>query len=237
MNYGVTLLEITAAYQIFPNSGVYNTPHTILQIRDKQGNVIVNNDIESEVVISDQTATIMTKLLQNVVTSGTASSITLKNRVNVAGKTGTTTDDRDRWFIGYTPYYVAGVWFGYSMPQSLSAFSASKAPSVVIWDEVMNQVQDLVEQRNQERGEASEILLWTLRAVISCTYCIDSGQGVRGEPARRIRAGAELRRAISRLRRCRPKRVTCMLWSTTIQENGVANSGCPGNGQVFSSEH
>ena len=110
----------------------YNTPHTILEIRDKQGNVIVSNDIESEVVISDQTATIMTKLLQNVVTSGTASSITLKNRVNAAGKTGTTTDDRDRWFIGYTPYYVAGVWFGYSMPQSLSAFSASKAPSVVI---------------------------------------------------------------------------------------------------------
>ena len=90
MNYGVTLLEITAAYQIFPNSGVYNTPHTILQIRDKQGNVIVNNDIESEVVISDQTATIMTKLLQNVVTSGTASSITLKNRVNVAGRPRTT---------------------------------------------------------------------------------------------------------------------------------------------------
>lgn len=226
MNYGVTLLEITAAYQIFPNSGVYITPHTILEIRDKRGNVIVSNDIESEVVISDQTATIMTKLLQNVVTSGTASSITLKNRVNAAGKTGTTTDDRDRWFVGYTPYYVAGVWFGYSMPQSLSAFSASKAPSVVIWDDVMNQVQDLVEQRNQEWGEALKTFV-DAPGVISCTYCIDSGK-VYGESCKADPRGSRVATGYFTLATMPTEECDVHVMVDYDPGNGVANSGCPG---------
>lgn len=174
MNFGVTLLEMTAAYQIFPNKGVYNEPHIVLKITDKTGKVIVDRGTVSEVVISEQNATIMTKLLQNVVTYGTANKITLKNRVDTAGKTGTTTQDNDRWFVGYTPYYVAGVWFGYTMPQSLSAFSASYSPAIKIWDGVMNIVQDFVEAEANESGEEIKNFS-SAPGVIECRYCMDSG--------------------------------------------------------------
>ena len=70
----------------------------------------------------------MTKMLRGVVDYGTAARVTLKNKVDVAGKTGTTSSDNDRWFVGYTPYYIAGCWFGYEMPKSLSRFSASYSP-------------------------------------------------------------------------------------------------------------
>ena len=99
MNYGVTVLEMTAGYSIFADNGVYNKPRIVLKILDSEGNVILNNDTESSIIISDQNASIMTKMLQNVVENGTAAAITLDAVVNVAGKTGTTTDDNDRWFI------------------------------------------------------------------------------------------------------------------------------------------
>ncbi len=230
MNYGVTLLEITAAYQIFPNSGVYNTPHTVLQIKDKDGNIIVDRGIESEVVISDQTATIMTKLLENVVRRGTASSVTLKNRVDVAGKTGTTTDDRDRWFVGYTPYYVAGVWFGYKMPQSLSAFSASVPPSAKIWDDVMNKVQDIIAQRCTEKGEALKTFV-DAPGIIECNYCIDSGKAY-GDSCRHDPRGSRVATGYFTLATMPTDPCDTHVMVEYDGNSGVANSGCKTNKKV-----
>lgn len=230
MNYGVTLLEMTAAYQIFPNSGVYNTPHTVLQIKDKSGEIIVDRGIESEVVISDQTATIMTKLLQNVVRRGTASSVTLKNRVDVAGKTGTTTDDRDRWFIGYTPYYVAGVWFGYKMPQSLSAFSASVPPSAKIWDDVMNKVQDIIAERCTNKGEALKSFV-DAPGIIECNYCIDSGK-VYGDACRNDPRGGRVATGYFTLATMPSDPCDVHVMVPYDGSSGVANTGCKTNKKV-----
>ncbi len=137
MNFGVTLKELTAAYQIFPNEGVFNGSRTVVKILDSAGNVLVDNSGTSEQVISASNAFIMTTMMENVVDYGTASKLTLKNRVDVAGKTGTTSDDFDRWFVGYTPYYLGGVWFGYSTPMSLNGFSETRSPALQIWDNVM----------------------------------------------------------------------------------------------------
>lgn len=231
MNYGVTLLEMVAAYQIFPNGGIYTEPHTILQIKDKQGNIIVDNtNTLGEVVISDQTATIMTKLMQNVVRRGTASSVTLKNRVDVAGKTGTTTDDRDRWFVGYTPYYVAGVWFGYAMPQSLSAFSASVPPSAKIWDEVMSKVQDLVERDNQDNGVALKSFT-DAAGVIECNYCMDSGK-VYGDNCKADPRGSRVATGYFTLATMPVDACDVHVLVPYDSGNGVANSGCGSTGQV-----
>lgn len=169
MNYGVTNLEITAAYQIFANGGVYNKPRTWLKVLDADGEVLLENTAESYVVISEQNASIMTKMLQSVVTSGTATAITLDTTVDCAGKTGTTSNDVDRWFIGYTPYYVAGIWFGYEIPQTLGTLAWS--PATVAWDIIMTEL-------HQEYINSGVPLktFENANGVIEATYCKDSGK-------------------------------------------------------------
>lgn len=137
MNYGVTVRELTAAYQVFANKGVFTGSRTIIKILDSQDNVIIDNSGTSSIVMSEQNAGIMTQILEGVVDHGTASQMKLKSKIDVAGKTGTTSDDYDRWFMGFTPYYIGGVWFGYEMPMSLYGFSEVKPPAMVVWDEVM----------------------------------------------------------------------------------------------------
>ena len=173
LSFGLTVLEITAAYCIFQNEGVYNTPNLYLYVTDSNDRVVLKNEDDPEIVISPETASIMTVLLENVVNHGTATSITLRNKVDVAGKTGTTTADFDRYFVGYTPYYVAGVWTGYEMNQTLSAFKAN--PSVTIWDTVMT----LLHKEYINDAANGTKALETFRmapGVIEATYCMDSGK-------------------------------------------------------------
>ncbi len=173
MNYGVTNLEITAAYSIFINDGIYNQPRLYTQVTDSEGNVILDDGCKSEVVVSEQTATLMTKMLQNVVSNGTAKSITLKGKVNVAGKTGTTNSDHDRWFIGYTPYLIGGVWYGYAEPDSLSRVKGN--PASDIWDEVMT----LVHKKYIDEAASGTTSLKTFEdasGIVTETVCKDSGK-------------------------------------------------------------
>ncbi len=173
MNFGVTTLEMTAAYQIFANGGVYNKPRTWLYVKDSDGNIILENESESHVVISEQTASIMTKMLQNVVTSGTARACTLQKTINVAGKTGTTSSDFDRWFVGYTPYYVCGIWFGYEMPQEIGTVKWN--PTVVGWDIIMTKAhQDIIEEAASGGEPIKKFEL--ADGIITATYCKDSGK-------------------------------------------------------------
>jgi len=172
MNYGLTVEEITAAYGIFQNNGIYNKPRTFLYVYDRDGNLILENKQESQIVISEQTASIMTIMMQNVMSQGTGKSVTLRNKVNVAGKTGTAGNDFDRWFLGYTPYYVGGVWFGYEMNQTLSDFKQN--PSCQVWDIVMTK---LHEKYITDAANGGEPLRTFTKApgVIECEYCLDSG--------------------------------------------------------------
>lgn len=173
MNFGVTTLEMTAAYQIFANGGVYNKPRTWLYIKDSDGNIILENESESHVVISEQTASIMTQMLQNVVTKGTAKACTLQKTIDVAGKTGTTSSDYDRWFVGYTPYYVCGIWFGYEMPQEIGTLAWN--PTVVGWDIIMTKVhQEIIEEAASGGEPIKEFEL--ADGIIKATYCKDSGK-------------------------------------------------------------
>ncbi len=166
---GASLLEMTSAYTIFANGGVYNSPRFVLRILDSDGNVVIENEKKSEIVLSEQNATIMTMLLQNVVKSGTARKMTLKDSVDVAGKTGTTMYDYDRWFVGYTPYYLCGVWFGYTQPRSLEKFTVSPSPALKAWDEVMVKL-------HEKYTSTGNVKKFTQAAgVINQVYCADSG--------------------------------------------------------------
>lgn len=173
LNFGLTVMEITAAYCIFQNDGVYNAPNLYLYVTDSDDKVIMVNDDDPEIVISPETASIMTKMLNNVANNGTATSITLRNTVDVAGKTGTTTADFDRYFVGYTPYYVAGVWTGYEMNQTLSAFKAN--PSVTIWDTVMTMLHEDYIAEAAAGGDALKTFEMA-PGVVEATYCLDSGK-------------------------------------------------------------
>lgn len=173
MTYGATVLEMTAAYQIFANNGVYNKPRMWDKVLDSRGSVILENTPESEVVISEQNASIMVKMLKDVVSSGTATDVTLRNKVDTAGKTGTTNDDYDRWFMGFTPYYVGGIWFGYDTPQSLDNLSFS--PTTVPWDKVMTKLHEKIITASNESGEP--LKKFTLAdGVQTAEYCRDSGK-------------------------------------------------------------
>ena len=173
-NYGVTLLEMTAAYEIFDNNGIYNSPKLFIRVEDSEGNVVIDNSqAETNIVIKDETASIMTIMLQKVMNEGTGTSCTLRNYVDVAGKTGTTSSDFDRYFVGYTPYYVCGVWTGYDMNQSLSAFGEN--PSLTVWDIIMTKLhQKYIDEANN--GGTPLKTFEVAPGVIEVTYCKDSGK-------------------------------------------------------------
>lgn len=170
--YGVTVREITAAYTAFANNGVFNTAHSYLNVTTADGTVLLSNEDPGNIVMSEENAAIMTQMLSNVVNNGTAKAITLRKTVDCAGKTGTTSDDYDRWFIGYTPYFVGGVWYGYEYPKSLSSLKSN--PCVSIWDTVMTKLHQLYIDEAANGGEPLKEFELP-GTVIKATYCKDSG--------------------------------------------------------------
>ena len=166
-NYGVTLLEMTNAYSIFVNGGIYSTPRSYYKITDSNGNIILENEYHGEVVISEENSIIMTKMLQNVLSNGTAKSVTLQEKIDCAGKTGTTQNNCDRWYIGYTPYYVAGVWYGYEYPKALSA-STNKI-CIETWDRIMTKLHQKYISSNEKRSFSES------GNIVEAEFCQDSG--------------------------------------------------------------
>ena len=163
LNYGVTLRELTTAYTVFADRGNYHPYRSYYRVLDADGNLLLSNADRSEYVISEANAAIMTKLLQEVVHRGTSSSISLENHTECAGKTGTTNQDFDRWFIGYTPELICGVWCGYEYPEPL----VGKNLCTSIWDDVMGMI--CVSGNYKTRFEVPD-------SVIRATYCRDSGK-------------------------------------------------------------
>jgi len=163
LNYGVTLREITTAYTVFADGGVYHPWRSYFRVLDGDGNILLSRADRGEVVLSEENATVMTKLMQGVISQGTSSSIRLSKITECAGKTGTSNDDADRWFIGYTPELICGVWCGYEYPKPLEG----KNICTRIWDQVMT---SLVEQKG------GQTLFESSPHVIKATYCKDSGK-------------------------------------------------------------
>ncbi len=113
----VTPLDMTAAFGVFANEGVYVQPTGILRIEDKDGNPIVETSPERREVLSKETAFLMTTMLEDVVDHGTGTRVRDYFHYPAAGKTGTTQDFADAWFVGYTPQLAAGVWVGFDDQQ------------------------------------------------------------------------------------------------------------------------
>lgn len=134
----VTMRDLTGAYTAFPNLGTRVRPHLLNAIKDRKGNTIFEEDIESEKVIDPAPAYVMHSLLRGVVKRGTASRIRSYGLGQVAGKTGTTNDYRDAWFVGYTTDVVTSVWVGFDRGAPLRLSSAEAA--LPIWAAYMSSV-------------------------------------------------------------------------------------------------
>jgi penicillin-binding protein 1A len=128
----ITLLEQTSAYSVFPNDGVRVTPRYITRVTDYEGRVLEEDFPEVKDVISERTARIMTSMLRDVVLHGTGIAAA-KLPFPVAGKTGTTNDFTDAWFVGFSPTMSCGVWVGYDEKKSLGAKETGAHAALPIW--------------------------------------------------------------------------------------------------------
>ncbi len=177
-NYGITVREITSAFCVFPNNGIYNKTRSYLYVSGPDGETVLSNDAESNVVFSEETTYIMTKIMQNVFnsTASAAYRVTLRKKVDCAGKTGTAGDDYDRWLLGYTPYYVCGAWYGYKIPKVLTN-ELITSPCVYAWDEVMTRLhQKYIDAAEAGTAELKHFDDTRPINVVEAEFCRDSGK-------------------------------------------------------------
>lgn len=178
---GATVLDITAAYASFGNGGQYYEPYCYYKIEDSRGNVIIEKDPDKtkQEALSEGTAGVMNKLLQTVMTQGTGTSYKLSG-IQCFGKTGTTNDDKDRWFVGGTPNYVAAVWYGYDKPKEVH-YSLSANPAGTIWKTVMTEVYEKLDKNNTKyKTEFPESDKIVQRAYCSSCGKLREGSGTYG---------------------------------------------------------
>jgi len=166
MTHGVSTLEMTNAFAVFANQGIHSEPVTFTKVYDRRGNLILDKKPERNRVVSEQVAFIMTDLLRDAVSTGTGARARLdqgNSVIPVAGKTGTTSDQKDAWFVGYTPYYTAGVWIGHDLPEKLSEGSRMAAE---LWKTVMLRVHEGLEPQSFQQPDG----------IVRVNICTKSGQ-------------------------------------------------------------
>jgi len=133
----VTLMEQTSAYSVFPDDGVRLVPRLITKVTDYDGRTLEEDYPEVKDVISSRTARLMTSMLQGVVQHGTAVAAT-KLKLPLAGKTGTTNDFTDAWFVGFSPSLTAGVWIGYDEKKTLGPKETGARAALPVWMQFMS---------------------------------------------------------------------------------------------------
>jgi len=181
---GVSPLEMAAAYQIFVNGGTFTSPYSYTRIEDANGNIIMEKDLAPRYVVGEDTAVVMNKLLQRVVfgSVGTGPRARLDGGMPTAGKTGTSQDDVNQWFMGFTPYYIAPAWLGYDNTNRIvvdangrrrvepNTIRYSVYPPPVLWKSIMDPIHAGLEP----------IPFIESPSVVSMTYCAVSGDIATG---------------------------------------------------------
>jgi len=152
--FEVSLLELVSAYTVFPNKGIRIRPYYISRIEDREGNVLEEARVEPEEVISPQTAYLMTSLMEGVILRGTAAPLAANLGIPLAGKTGTTNDFSDAWFIGFSPSLCTGVWVGNESRVSLGDRQSGAVAALPAWVAfIKTLVDDETKKAEAERRE------------------------------------------------------------------------------------
>ena len=147
----VTPLELTTAYAVFPNGGYRVRPRGILSVKDGAGQTVESATVERERIISEGTAFQMVTMLQDVVSRGTgAAARSYGLSAAIGGKTGSTNDYRDAWFVGFNSSVVVGVWTGFDQPQTIREGGTGARVALPIWADFMRRVQRSLPSRTFE---------------------------------------------------------------------------------------
>ena len=158
---GVTTEEMAAGFATFVNEGVYTKPRTFVRVEDANGNVILENEAKSTVAMKNTTAALMNSLLQEASLQGTGYQAQFPG-MHIAGKTGSTNSNKDRYFVGYTPYYSCAVWAGYEHNQRIVA---SGNPCSAIFRKVMSAIHEELPDKD----------FFSCAGLTSVAVCADSG--------------------------------------------------------------
>ena len=158
---GVTTEEMAAGFATFVNEGVYTKPRTFVRVEDANGNVILENEAQSTVAMKNTTAAIINHLLQEAALNGTGYEAQFSG-MHIAGKTGSTNSNKDRYFVGYTPYYSCAVWAGYEHNQRIVA---SGNPCSAIFRKVMSAIHEELPDKD----------FFSCAGLTSVAVCADSG--------------------------------------------------------------
>lgn len=177
MTNGMTLYELAGAYQMFGNGGLYHSLHCYTRIDDYFGNMVMQPVVTVKQAISQEAAYVMNRLMENVLhtsqgtltgRAGTANGMSPQGEMDAVGKTGTTSEDKDRWFVGLTPYYVSVTWWGYDEPQKIVwSANARTNPPAMTWKTVMEAVQADMPVKNFPEKPTG---------VLEQTFCRETGE-------------------------------------------------------------
>ena len=164
LTVGASIREMSAAYATFANNGVYREARTYTKVYDSNGNLVLDNTQDSRQILSEKTVNYMNYCLYNAVESGTGTAAQISGQ-NVAGKTGTTSSNKDRWFCGYTGYYTAAVWCGYDNPEVIKLTGTKSNPAARLWKMVMEPI----------HSGLSRAAIYDSSSFRSYSVCLDSG--------------------------------------------------------------
>ncbi|MBO4374846.1 MAG: transglycosylase domain-containing protein [Lachnospiraceae bacterium] len=164
ITHGVKNHELNAAYATIANKGVYIEPTFYTKILDHDGNVLIDNTrIQGRRVLRESTAYCLTSAMEDVVTKGTGGAVRFEGQ-KLAGKTGTTSDNKDVWFAGFSPYYTCTTWAGYDNNEQLSD-SAQRGLAKTVWKAVMSRIHEGFPEKDFEKPES----------VVTALACNQSG--------------------------------------------------------------
>ncbi len=187
LTFGVSVEDMANAYATFPNDGVFREARTYTKVYDSDGNLVLDNTQETERILSEKANNYVNYCLRGVAQHNTR--VQLKATAT-AGKTGTTSDSRDRWFCGYTDYYTAACWSGYKQPEPIKVTSGTGVnPSCTMWTQVMKKLHEGKEWKEVTNNSGMK----------NYTICIDSGgyasdacsADVRGDRVQTVKAYPE----------------------------------------------
>lgn len=180
MTHGVKVIEMAAAYQVFGNGGIYNSPYCYYEVRDSDGKLILGNSSTSDIALTADSAWVMNKLLQTVTKpggGGTGQNYGLSAYgIETYGKSGSTNDYCDVWFCGGSPYYVTAVWTGFDKSKPLNVYSGNI--SGIIWSAVMKSVHsDLDPAKFEASASVVQLTYCKVSGLIATSHCSSTATG------------------------------------------------------------